>query len=147
MKLNLTVPERPGMIYFIPGFDFLALMLALVMLTGLTARESFVDINLPRSEFRGTGLGGVQPVIVEVRYRSNGSSGASYYIGRTLVEEDQLAETILKNAEELSTRIVLLRIDQAAPLWIKFKLTDLCTRLDLTAKIGIRTQELSTPPN
>lgn len=142
MKLNLTVPEKPGMIYFIPGFDFLALVLALVMLTGVTARESFVDIALPRSEFRGTGLGGEQPVIIEVRY---GGSGASYYIDRNLVPEDQLEDTLLKNTEELSTRFVLLRIDQAAPLWIKFRLTDLCTRLDLIAKIGIRTEELSAP--
>ncbi|MGC6426096.1 MAG: biopolymer transporter ExbD [Akkermansiaceae bacterium] len=142
MKLNLTVPERPGLIFFIPGFDFLVLVLALVMLTGVAARESYVDISLPRSEFRGSGLGGEQPVIIEVRYSGKGTS---FYIGRNLVEEENLAEVIQANAEELSTRTVLLRIDQSAPLWVEQKLADLCIRLDLSPKRGIRTEELSAP--
>lgn len=142
MKLNLTVPERPGLIFFIPGFDFIALVLALVMLTGVAARESYVDISLPRSEFRGSGFGREQPVIIEVRY---GAKGPSFYIGRELIAETELEETILKSADERATRIVLLRIDQSAPLWVELKLVDICRRLDLSPKRGIRTEELTAP--
>lgn len=142
MKLNLTVPERPGMIYFIPGFDFLALVLALVMFTGVTARESFIDIDLPRSEFRGSGIGDASPVILEVR--KNGST-INYYLGRKLTPAKDLEEALLINTEERDTRVVILRIDQSAPLWVELKLTDLCVKLDLTPKRAFRTEELSAP--
>ena len=34
MQLKMSLPERPGWIFVIPGFDFIALLLALVMTTG-----------------------------------------------------------------------------------------------------------------
>ena len=52
MKLKMSLPERPGWIFVIPGFDFVALLLALVMLTGVVAKESYVEIKLPPSVSR-----------------------------------------------------------------------------------------------
>lgn len=141
MKLSLTVPERPGMIYFLPGFDLLTLVLALVMLTGVVAKESYVDISLPHSEFRGKGLGDEQPVIVGIRYSGK---GPTYYVDRNPVEEADLKEAILEETSIRSTRLVILRIDQNAPLWVKYKMTDLCTQLDLTCKEAVNTTEIKS---
>lgn len=126
------------MMYFLPGFDLLTLVLALVMLTGVVAKESYVDISPPVSEFRGKGLGDEQPVIVGVRYSGK---GPTYYVAREPVAEADLEEVILERASFLSTRLVVLRLDQNAPLWVKYQLTDLCTRLDLTCKEAINTTE------
>lgn len=142
MKLNLTVPERPGMMYFLPGFDFIALILALVMLTGVVAKESYVDISLPESEFRGKGFGDEQPVVVGIRYSGK---GPTYYVSREPVDEADLEAAIIENASTLSTRLVVLRIDRNAPLWVEQKMKDLCDRLDFSCKRAVRTRELSLP--
>ena len=62
MKLKMSIPERPGWIFAIPGFDFVALLLALVLLTGVVSNEGLVEVKLPSSEFRGFRLGDENPV-------------------------------------------------------------------------------------
>ena len=74
MQLKMSLPERPGWIFVIPGFDFMALLLALVMFTGVVAKESYVEIKLPPSEFRGVRLGDENPVVVMLK----GTASVSY---------------------------------------------------------------------
>ena len=61
MQLKMSLPERPGWIFVIPGFDFMALLLALVMFTGVVAKESYVEIKLPPRELRAVRLGDESP--------------------------------------------------------------------------------------
>lgn len=111
MKLTMSLPERPGWIFVIPGFDFIALLLALVMMTGVVAREGLVEVKLPSSDFRGVRLGDENPVVVMLKSTAR---GPRYFVGNAEVAEDDLGEVILKKAEERETRAVVMRIDEEA---------------------------------
>jgi biopolymer transport protein ExbD len=138
MQLSLTVPERPGLIYFMPFFDFIVLIFALVLLSGVSDRESYVDISPPVSEFRGQGLGDEKPVVVVVRH---GGKGTRYYVSKQPVEEGNLEEAIIESAEARATRLVVLRIDETAPLSVEQQLVDLCRHLDFTCKRAVRMED------
>jgi len=75
MKLKSSLPEKPGWLFVTPGFDFLLLLLALVTLTGVVAKEGFVEVNLPPSEFRGQRMGEEEFVVVTVKNGRKGPSG------------------------------------------------------------------------
>lgn len=126
MKLEMSLPERPGWIFVIPGFDFVALLLALVMLTGVVAKESFVDVKLPRSEFRGVRLGDENPVVVTLK---SGVQGPVYHVGGEETPAGELGEAILKSTEERQTRAVAIKVDQSASMAERQVLINAITRL------------------
>ena len=97
MKLKMSLPERPGWIFVVPGFDFVALLLALVMLTGVVAREGLVEVKLPATGFRTERMIDINPVIVTVQ---SSADGPTYYVGRRQVSHEELEEEISTAAEE-----------------------------------------------
>jgi biopolymer transport protein ExbD len=138
MKLEMSVPERPGWIFVIPGFDFVVLLLALVMLSGVVAKESYVEIKLPPSEFRGVRLGDEKPVIVMLKKTSKGSA---YYLNGTRVMAEDLEEVIRKEADERGTRRVAIEIDRDASMKERAILVNILTKLNLRILEGYRRVE------
>lgn len=138
----MTLPESPGSVYIVPAFDFLGLLLALVLLTGVVSKESYVEISLPVSEFRGSRLGDESPVVVNIR---QGIKGPTFYVAKEAVEEAQLENAIRLAAEARSTTLVALRIDQSAPISIQQEVIDLTRRLGYRCKIAQRTIEAPQP--
>ena len=143
MKLEMSLPERPGWIFVIPGFDFVALLLALVMLTGVVAQESYVEVKLPPSEFRGVRLGDEKPVVVMLK---STSKGPTYYISGTKVLEEDLATVILEAAEKRGTRNVAIEIDKDASMSERFVLVNILTELKLKILEGYRREEAPLDP-
>jgi biopolymer transport protein ExbD len=127
MKLKMSLPERPGWIFVIPGFDFIALLLALVMLTGVVAKESYVEIKLPRSEFRGERLGDENPVVVMLK---STTAGPVYYVEGVEVPEDSLGNVVFESAEKLGTKVVALKVDSGATMAERQVLIDSIGRLN-----------------
>lgn len=111
MKLKMSLPERPGWIFVIPGFDFVALLLALVMLTGVVAKESYVEIKLPPSDLRGTPLGDQNPVVVMLK---STSAGPIFYVEGVKVAQADLAQVVSESANKRETKSVALKIDSEA---------------------------------
>jgi biopolymer transport protein ExbD len=126
MKLTMSLPERPGWIFAIPGFDFLALLLALVSLTGVVAREGLVEVKLPSSEFRGVRLGDENPVVVMLK---STAGEPRFFVGQTEVPEAQLGEVILKEAAERETRAVVMQVDREASMAERQALINIIARL------------------
>lgn len=126
MKLTMSLPERPGWIFAIPGFDFLALLLALVTLTGVVAREGLVEVKLPSSEFRGVRLGDENPVVVMLK---STAGEPRYFVGQIEVPEAQLGEVILKEAAERETRAVVMQVDREASMAERQTLINIIARL------------------
>lgn len=144
MKLEMSLPERPGWIFVIPGFDFLGLLLALVMLTGVVARESYVEVKLPPSEFRGARiLSNERPVVVMLK---SNSKGPTYYIGGSKVAEEDLPAVILEAAEKRGTRHVAIEIDKDASMSERFVLINILTELDFRILEGYRRTESPVDP-
>lgn len=139
MKLEMSLPERPGWIFVIPGFDFVALMLALVMLTGVVAKESFVEVKLPPSEFRGVRLGNEKPVVVMLK---STSKGPSYYVGGEAISRSDLEKVIREALAARQTRTVAIKVDQDASMAERQVLINLIARLgNLRILEGYRREE------
>ena len=113
MQLKMSLPERPGWIFVIPGFDFIALLLALVMFTGVVAKESYVEIKLPPSEFRGVRLGDENPVVVMLE---STASGPVYYVEGVKVPQASLGGGVLESAEKRGTKAVAIKVDSEATM-------------------------------
>ncbi|MDB4397677.1 biopolymer transporter ExbD [Akkermansiaceae bacterium] len=113
MQLKMSLPERPGWIFVIPGFDFIALLLALVMFTGVVAKESYVEIKLPPSEFRGVRLGDENPVVVMLK---STASGPVYYVEGVKVPQASLGGGVLESAEKRGTKAVAIKVDSEATM-------------------------------
>ena len=113
MQLKMSLPERPGWIFVIPGFDFMGLLLALVMFSGVVAKESYVEIKLPPSEFRGVRLGDENPVVVMLK---GTASGSVYYVDGVKVSEAYLGGLVLESAEKRGTKAVAIKVDSGVTM-------------------------------
>ncbi|MGJ8695654.1 MAG: ExbD/TolR family protein [Verrucomicrobiaceae bacterium] len=142
MKLAMSVPERPGWIFVVPGVDFMGLILALVMLTGVVQKETFIEVSLPTSEFRGSRLGDESPVVVIVKHRA---AGSSFYINRQPVEREGLEGAIMEAAESQATSLVVVKMDQEATVALQQEVVDLCRRLGFRCQLAVRTSEIGAP--
>lgn len=139
MKLRMSVPERPGWIFVLPGFDFMLLLLALVMLAGAVAQESYVAVKLPPSEFRGVRLGNENPVVVMLK---STSKGAVYYMSGERVEEEDLEKVIRELADQRGTRRVAIEVDENASVGERFILINILTKLNMEILEGYRRDEV-----
>jgi biopolymer transport protein ExbD len=135
MKLRMSLPEKPGWIFVVPGFDFIALLLALVLLTGVVAREGWVEIKLPPSEFRGIRMGEQNPVFVILQ---STPSGPLYYLANKKVPRHQLAERIAQEAQKRETNVVGIKIDQKATASERQELINIIAGLEYRIIEGIR---------
>ena len=113
MKLKMSLPERPGWIFVIPGFDFIALLLALVMLTGVVAKESYIEIKLPPSPFRGERLGDENPVVVMLK---STPTGPVYYVEGVKVPQASLGNVVFESLEKRGTKAVAIKVDSEATM-------------------------------
>ena len=110
----------------IPGFDFIALLLALVMLTGVVAKESYVEIKLPPSEFRGVRLGDQDPVVVMLK---SSPAGPVYYVEGAEVSQVDLTQVVFKLADQRGTKTVALKIDSEVSVLERATLIDTLSQL------------------
>ena len=139
MKLKMSLPERPGWIFVIPGFDFVALLLALVMLTGVVAKESYVEIKLPPSENRGVRLGDENAVVVMLK---STSKEPVYYVGGMKIGEDELAKAIFDATEKKGTKTVAIKVDRDATMGERQVLIDTIASLkNIRTLEGYRREE------
>lgn len=130
----MSLPERPGWVFVVPGFDFISLLLALVLFTGVVARESFLEVKLPPSEFRGVRLSDENPVIVVVK---EASPGPSFYLSGKRVRWEDLEGKIEAEAESRGTDLVGIRMDREVRVKDQQAVVDLVARLDLRVYLGV----------
>ena len=135
MNLEMSLPERPGWIFVIPGFNLIVLLLALVMLSRSVLSDDYVEVKLPPSEFRGVRLGNERPVVVMLK---STAAGPLYYIGGNKIAEADLATTVLSEASERGTRQVAIQVDRDASNEERFTLINLLTGLNFKILEGYR---------
>ncbi len=138
MKLESSLPEKPGWIFVTPGFDFVMLLLALVMLTGVVARESLVEVKLPPSEFRGLRIGEENLVVVTVK---QGRRRPVYYVGKERIEQGLLEVVIAGAAKDKKADKVVVYCDQKMDLRVEQEIYDLVTGLGLRYFRAVRQVE------
>jgi len=139
MKLKMSLPERPGWIFVVPGFDFVALLLALVMLTGVVAREGWVEVKLAPSEFRGVRMGEENPVFVILKKTQD---GPSYYLSNNKVTREELADRIAEEAQKRETNVVGIKVDEKATAIERQELINIIAGLEYRIFEGVRSVQV-----
>ena len=139
MKLKMSLPERPGWIFVVPGFDFVALLLALVMLTGVVAREGWVEVKLAPSEFRGKRMGEENPVIVILKKTPE---GPAYYLSNQKVAREELADRIAEEAQSRETNVVGIKVDERATATERQELINIIAGLEYRIMEGVRSVQI-----
>lgn len=143
MKLELSLPERPGLLHALPVCDLLLMLWILFVLGSAMLRQSGVAVELPASQFQ---LDRYQETHVVTLVP--GEQGPRHYLGRDAVSPAQLRERLLQLQQEGATArsIILLRADESAPVGAVRRVEEMALGLGFrVAQLGSRAPARTEP--
>lgn len=122
MKLEMTLPERPGFLHAIPILNIFALLLLFFLLGPSLVLQSGVAVDLPPSKFQ---MERYQDALVVTL--GPGEPGPRIHLGRDSVTQEKLAERLDKlRADGASAKtIVLLQTDAGTPVGVEREVSEL----------------------
>lgn len=121
MKLEMTLPERPGLLHAVPLLNIFALLQLFFLLGPSLVLQSGVTVELPPSKFQME------------RYQNSlvvtlgpGEFGARLHLGRDSVTLEQLSERLasLRETGAASKTMVLLQSDQGTPVGMEREVSE-----------------------
>ena len=115
MKLESTLPERPGFLHAVPLFNLFALLLMFLMLGPSFVLQSGVSVDLPPSRFQMERYRNAHVVTIVA------GDPVKLYFGRQSVGIDRLSELLderRKDGDEVRST-VLLRADAKTPVEVE----------------------------
>jgi hypothetical protein len=122
VKLETTLPERPGLLHAVPVLDLFALLWLLVLLGPLLLQQSGVVVDLPPSRFH---LDRFQDTLVVTL----GADAAEprIHFGRDTVTLEELTKRLekLRNEGAPAKAIVLLQSDAGTSVGVEREVTEL----------------------
>ncbi len=122
MKLEMTLPERPGFLHAVPVLNIFALMQLFFLLGPSLVMQSGVAVDLPPSRFQ---MGRYQDALVVTL--GPGEPGPRIHLGRDSVTLPELSSRLdALRADGAPTKaIVLLQTDAGTPVGIEREVTEL----------------------
>jgi biopolymer transport protein ExbD len=122
MKLEMTLPERPGFLHAVPVLNIFALMQLFFLLGPSLALQSGVAVDLPPSRFQ---MERYQDTLVVTL--GPGEPLPRIHFGRDLVTMDGLASRLdaLREEGAPAKSIVLLQTDAGTPVGTEREVTEL----------------------
>jgi biopolymer transport protein ExbD len=122
VKLELTLPERPGLLHAVPVLDLFALLWLLFLLAPSLLRQSGVAVELPPSRFQ---LERYQNSVVITL--GPGEAGPRIHLGRDAVTLQELADRLetLRSSGATADAIVLLQTDTGTPVGVERQVTEM----------------------
>lgn len=122
MKLELTLPERPGLLHAVPLLNLFALLWLLVFLGPSLFRQSGMSVELAPSRFQ---LERYQESLVITL--GPGTDGPRLHLGRDALSLAQLAERLeaLRAQGAQAKALVLLQTDQGTPVGMERQVTEM----------------------
>lgn len=122
MKLELTLPERPGFLHALPVLDLFALLWLLFLLAPSLLRQSGVGVELPPSRFQLERY--PNSVVITLR---PGEGEPAIYLGRELVTSEQLVERLeaLREKGAERTSMVFLQSDVGTAVGVEREISEL----------------------
>ena len=115
MKLESTLPERPGFLFVVPAFNLFALLLVFFLLGPSFASQSGVAVELPVSRFQMERQADATVVTVTA------GDSPVYWLEREPVTLSQLSERLdaRRGSESAPATTVLLRVDKGVPVGVQ----------------------------
>lgn len=122
MKLEMTLPERPGLLHAVPVLDIFGLLALLFLMGPSLVRQTGVTVDLPPSQFQ---LERFRQTLVVTLGR--GETGPRIHFGRHLVTREELAGQLdgIASTEGAADAIVLLQTDVGTPVGTERDITEL----------------------
>jgi biopolymer transport protein ExbD len=122
MKLEMTLPERPGFLHAVPILNIFALLLLFFLLGPALVLQSGVAVDLPPSKFQ---MERYQDALVVTL--GPGEPGPRIHLGRDSVTPAELAERLdkLRADGAPAKTIVLLQTDTGTPVGVEREVTEL----------------------
>ncbi|MEI6604988.1 MAG: biopolymer transporter ExbD [Verrucomicrobiota bacterium] len=113
MKLEMTLPERPGFLHALPVFNLFLLLTLFFMLGPSLVTQSGVMVDLPPSKFQMERFRDTLVVTL-----SPGQSGPRIHLQRHPVTFDELAARLdgLRGDGVAAKGVILLQTDAATPV-------------------------------
>lgn len=111
MKLESTLPERPGFLFVVPAFNLLALLIAFLLLRESFAGQHGVSLELPVSRYQMERQTDASVVSIT-------SNPPGYWLGREELTLSQLSERLdaRRGSDSAPASNVLLRVDRGVPV-------------------------------
>lgn len=117
MKLEMTLPGKPGFLHVLPGLDILALVLLFPLMGNSFVRQAGMDVVMHESPWRYQQMD--QPVVVTLGVDGSGSEmGVAVWVNKEEVKIDSLEMKIREllaeeGGDEITT--VVVRSDVHVP--------------------------------
>ena len=121
MKLEMSLPQRPGLIYTIPVLDILVLVLVFPLLGSSFTTDAGIELLLPDTGHRFDRM--ERSIVVTVK----GSTEQEIFINRRLVKEREMLEELEKEAinwQGGGAVGIILRVDKRVPSGYKTFIAD-----------------------
>lgn len=147
MKLEMTLPERPGFLHAVPILNIFALMQLFFLLGPSLAMQSGVAVDLPPSRFQMERY--EQSLVVTL---GPGEPEPRIHLGRDPVTRAELSDRLdqLRSGGARTKAIVLLQTDAGTPVGAEREITELVLakgfRLALVGKNTPGTSDISPKP-
>ena len=118
MKLEMTLPERPGLLHAVPVLNLFALLMFFLLLGPSLVLQSGVAVEMPPSRFQMQRYQDRLVVTLEPD---------DIYFGRDPVTLEELASRLQKLRSEgaAAKSIVLLQTDAGTPVGVEREVTEL----------------------
>jgi biopolymer transport protein ExbD len=122
MKLEMTLPERPGFLHAVPILNIFALMQLFFLLGPSMVMQSGVAVELPPSRFQMERY--QEPLVVTL---GPGDPGPRIHLGRDPVTLDGLSSRLdtLRAEGAQAKAIVLLQTDKGTPVGVEREVTEM----------------------
>lgn len=121
MKLEMSLPERPGFLHVVPILNIFALLLFFLLGPSL-GLQSGVAVDLPPSKFQMERYQNAWVVTL-----GPGEPNPRIHFGRDLVTRDELSARLEKMRSEgaVAKAIILLQTDSGTPVGVEREITEL----------------------
>lgn len=122
MKLEMTLPERPGLLHAVPLLNIFALLQLFFLLGPALILQSGVTVELPPSKFQMERY--QNSIVVSL---GPGEPNPRIHLGRDAVTLEQLSGrlTTLRETGAAAKTIVLLQTDRGTPVGTEREVTEL----------------------
>ena len=136
MKLEMTLPERPGLLHAVPLVNLIMLLWVLFLLVPSLTRQAGVMVELPPSKFQLDHY--PNTVVITLRI---GEPEPFVYFGRNLVGMKGLAAQLEKLKKEGAPghTLVLLQTDAGTPVSLERQVAE------MVLQHGFRLATVGTP--
>ncbi len=119
MKLEMTLPSRPGLMYALPGVDILALILILPLLGSSFRSNTGIEITLAESMHR------IAPLDRSVQVSIKGVVKPRIWVNKREVKEEDLLEAIANATSSKKKPAIALQVDKRVPSGYKQRIQEM----------------------